>query len=60
MMSQVIMEVKQDFNLIKVQKNKILKIMIIRKIFNFRMMIFPAIMEQKWVINQAKEEKKLF
>ena len=60
MMSQVIMEVKQDFNLIKVQKNKILKIMIIRKIFNFRMMIFPAIMEQKWVINQAKEEKKMF
>ena len=59
MMSQVIMEVKQDFNLIKVQKNKILKIMIIRKIFNFRMMIFPAIMEQKWVINQAKEEKKM-
>ena len=60
MMSLVIMEVKQDFNLIKVQKNKILKIMIIRKIFNFRMMIFPAIMEQKWVINQAKEEKKMF
>ena len=60
MMSQVIMELKQDFNLIKVQKNKILKIMIIRKIFNFRMMIFPAIMEQKWVINQAKEEKKMF
>ena len=60
MMSQVIMEVKQDFNLTKVQKNKILKIMIIRKIFNFRMMIFPAIMEQKWVINQAKEEKKMF
>jgi len=43
-----------------VQKNKILKIMIIRKILNFRMMIFPAIMEQKWVINQAKEEKKMF
>ena len=60
MMSQVIMEVKQDFNLTKVQKNKILKIMIIRKILNFRMMIFPAIMEQKWVINQAKEEKKMF
>ena len=60
MMSQVIMEVKQDFNLTKVQKNKILKIMIIRKILNFRMMIFPAIMEQKWVINQAKEEKKVF
>ena len=60
MMSQVIMEVKQDFNLRKVQKNKILKIMIIRKILNFRMMIFPAIMEQKWVINQAKEEKKMF
>ena len=60
MMSQVIMEVKQDFNLTKVQKNKILKIMIVRKILNFRMMIFPAIMEQKWVINQAKEEKKMF
>ena len=60
MMSQVIMEAKQDFNLTKVQKNKILKIMIIRKILNFRMMIFPAIMEQKWVINQAKEEKKMF
>ena len=60
MMSQVIMEAKQDFNLTKVKKNKILKIMIIRKILNFRMMIFPAIMEQKWVINQAKEEKKMF
>ena len=60
MMSQVIMEAKQDFNLTKVQKNKILKIMIIKKILNFRMMIFPAIMEQKWVINQAKEEKKMF
>ncbi len=57
MMIQVTMELKWDFNPLKMMKNKILIIKVIRKIFNSILMIIRAIMELKWAIYQAEENK---
>jgi hypothetical protein len=57
MMIQVTMELKWDFNPLKMMKNKILIFKVIRKIFNSILMIIRAIMELKWAIYQAEENK---
>jgi len=57
MMIQVTMELKWDFNPLKMMKNKILIIKVIRKIFNSILMIIRVIMELKWAIYQAEENK---